>query len=74
MSLAEKIRRRLCCLSHIINLSVRSLLDPTSFEFVIAAKELEIDESTLKRTSYAWQATRLLGKLHRLVKYVLASP
>jgi hypothetical protein len=74
ISPVEATARRLRCFGYIINLSTRSLLDPTDSEFVVAAEELEIDESTLKRASYAWQETRSLGKLYRLVKYVLASP
>lgn len=74
ISIEEATARRLRCFSHIINLSARSLLDPTGSEFVIAAEELEIDESTLERAASAWQSTGSLGKLHRLVKYILASP
>ena len=33
-----------------------------------------IDESTLERGASAWHVTRSLGKLHRLLKYILASP
>jgi hypothetical protein len=50
------------------------LLDPSDSEFVVAAEELEIDESALERDASAWQTTGSLGKLHMLVKYVLASP
>jgi hypothetical protein len=74
ISTTEAIERRLRYFSYIINLSARSLLNPTSFEFVITAKELKIDESTLKRAASAWQATGSLSKLYRLVKYILVSP
>jgi hypothetical protein len=74
ISTAELTARRLRCFGHILNLSARSLLDPSGSEFVVAAEELEIDESTLERDASTWQSTGSLGKLHKLVKYILASP
>ena len=74
ISTEEVQERRRRGLDHIINLSARSLLDPTGSESVVAAEELEIDESTLERAASAWQVTGPLGKLHRLLKYILASP
>jgi hypothetical protein len=74
ISTAEVTARRLRCIGHIINLSARSLLDPSGSELVIAARELEIDDLTLNRNAYSWQSTGSLGKLHRLIKYILASP
>jgi hypothetical protein len=50
------------------------LLDPLRSELVIAAEELEIDELIKDRDADAWQSIGSLGKLHRLIKYVLASP
>jgi hypothetical protein len=70
----EITARRLRCIGHIINLSARSLLDPSRSELVIAAEELEIDELIKDRDADAWQSIGSLGKLHRLIKYVLASP
>jgi hypothetical protein len=74
ISTAEVTARRLRCIGHIINLSARSLLDPSGSELVIAAGELEIDDLTLNRNACSWQSTGSLGKLHRLIKYILASP
>lgn len=71
ISTAEATARRLRCFGHIINLAARSLLDPTGSELTIAASELEIDELI---SATAWQSTPALSKLHKLVKYILASP
>lgn len=71
ISTAEATARRLRCFGHIINLAARSLLNPTGSELTIAASELEIDELI---SATAWQSTPALSKLHKLVKYILASP
>ena len=74
ISTAEATARRLRCFGHIINLSARSLLDPSSSELTVAAEELEIDQIATGRDALTWQATGSLGKLYKLVKYILASP
>lgn len=74
VSAAEITARRLRCIGHIIHLSARSLLDPSRSELVIAAEELELDDLTKDRDGEGWASTGSLGKLHRLVKYILASP
>ena len=74
ISTAEATARRLRCIGHIINLAARSLLDPSSSEVVVAAEELEIDQIAPGSDASRWFASRSLGKLHRLVKYILASP
>ena len=68
ISTTEVIARRLRCFGHILNLSARSLLDPTESEFTIAVEELDIDNAS------GWQPSGSLGKLHLLIKYILASP
>jgi hypothetical protein len=66
--------RRLRCFGHIVNLAAQSLLDPSARELAVAAAELEIDEEAYERSIDAWHAKGPLGKVCRLVKYVLASP
>jgi hypothetical protein len=63
--------RRLWCLGHIINLSAGSLLDPTASERAVAASELDIDEFT---SADSWHSAGSIGKLQKLVKYILESP
>jgi hypothetical protein len=70
----EITSRRLRCLGHIINLAARSLLQPTYAEAITTAEELDIDESTLISSATLWESKGPLGKLHRVIKYVLASP
>jgi hypothetical protein len=74
LSSKEQTARRLRCMGHIINLSAHSLLDPSGSELAIASEELEIAEEVYARAAATWQAQGSLGKLHRLVKYILASP
>jgi hypothetical protein len=71
ISTAEATARRLRCFGHIINLSARSLLDPSSPELTVAIAELEMEGFGDAST---WQPTGSLLKLHNLVKYILASP
>ena len=70
LSTQQATGRRLRCFGHIINLAARALLDPSSAELKVAAGELEDDAYA----SSAWQSIGSLGKLHKLVKYILASP
>ena len=71
ISEGEILGRRLRCLGHIINLSARSLLDPTASECAVAASELDIDDIT---SADPWHSNGPIGKLHKLIRYVLASP
>jgi hypothetical protein len=64
--------RRLRCFGYIVNLAARALLDPSSAELEVAAGELE--EDAVYSSASAWQSIGSLGKLHKLVKYILASP
>jgi hypothetical protein len=66
--------RRLRCFGHIINLAAQALLDPSAYELTVAITELEMDEFAYERSLAAWHKDGPLGKMHRLVKYVLASP
>jgi hypothetical protein len=69
--------RRLRCLGHIINVAASSVLDPSLPELRTAITELEMDQSIVEdvaREKVSWQSKGPLGKLHRLVKYILASP
>ncbi len=68
--------RRLRCFGHIVNLSAQSLLATTSAEARVAARELEAigdDEEGGEAVGARWIHAGPLGKLQRLVKYVLAS-
>ena len=47
ISTEEVTTRRLRYFSYIVNLSTRSLLNPSGSKFVVTTKELEIDESSL---------------------------
>ena len=70
----EIVARRLRCFGHIINLAAQALLDPTATEMAIAVRDLEIDGLTPEDVVPFWQSTGPLAKLHRLIKYILASP
>lgn len=74
ISAVDITARRLRCIGHIINLSARSLLDPSGSELAIATEELDFEETAVERAATTWQSTGSLGKLHRLIKYILASP
>ena len=74
ISAVDATTRRLRCIGYIINLSARALLDASGSELAVASKELDIEEEVRERAAATWQATGSLGKLHRLVKYILASP
>ncbi len=68
--------RRLRCFGHIVNLSAQSLLATTGAEARAAALELEgvgDDEEGGEAVRARWIHAGPLGKLQRLVKYVLAS-
>ena len=70
----EVVARRLRCFGHIINLAAQALLDPTAAEAAIAVRDLEINGLTPEDVVPFWQSTGPLAKLHRLIKYILASP
>ena len=67
--------RRLRCFGHIVNLCAQSLLSASDVEAKKATEELEFDEEAdvFVRTTRIWLSQGPLGKLHRVVKYVLAS-
>ncbi len=68
--------RRLRCFGHIVNLAAQSLLATTGSEARAAAYKLESigdDEEGGEAVRARWIHAGPLGKLQRLVKYVLAS-
>lgn len=68
--------RRLRCFGHVVNLAAQSLLATTGTEARVAARELEVigdDEEGSEAVGARWIHAGPLGKLQRLVKYVLAS-
>jgi hypothetical protein len=66
--------RRLRCFGHIVNLAAQSLLAGRNAELKKAQEELEIDDEDYGHQSRRWIHQGPLGKVQRLVKYVLASP
>jgi hypothetical protein len=72
LSTQQATQRRLRCFGHIINLAARALLDPSNAELEVAAGELDFEDALASAS--AWQSFGSLGKLHKLVKYILASP
>jgi hypothetical protein len=66
--------RRLRCFGHIVNLAAQSLLAGRDAELKKAQEELEIDDEDYGHQSRRWIHQGPLGKVQRLVKYVLASP
>jgi hypothetical protein len=69
----DVVGRRLRCFGHIINLAAQSMLAASDAEKKKAKDELGIDDGAWKKASKEWLAKGPLGKLHRLVKYVLGS-
>lgn len=72
--------RRLRCFGHIVNLAAQSLLTTTGAEAKKAARELESieddaedEEGDTEEVRARWMHSGPLGKLQRLVRYVLAS-
>jgi hypothetical protein len=66
--------RRLRCFGHIINLAAQSLLAGSDAEKRRVKEELEFDDVDFDHQSARWIHQGPVGKLQRLVKYVLASP
>jgi hypothetical protein len=68
--------RRLRCFGHIINLAAQSLLAGSDSEYSKASQEVEVEpeEEEFHCKAARWIHSGPLGKLQRLIKYVLASP
>jgi hypothetical protein len=66
--------RRLRCFGHIVNLAAQSLLAGSDAEKKRAKEELELTEGDFEVEAARWIHQGPLGKVQRLVKYVLASP
>ena len=75
---AQIAARRLRCFDHVVNLAAQSLLAATESESQVAAAEAaEQSADGLQSVLSAGKSFinhGPLGKLHRIIKYVLASP
>ncbi|KAK3614229.1 hypothetical protein LTR22_027858 [Elasticomyces elasticus] len=68
------VGRSLRCFGHVVNLAAQSLLAASDADKKKAQMDLEMSGSLeLKKRAKSWIEPGPLGKLHRLVKYVLAS-
>jgi hypothetical protein len=65
--------RRLRCFGHIVNLAAQSLLAGSDAEKRRVKEELEFDDFDFDHQSARWIHQGPVGKLQRLIKYILAS-
>ena len=65
--------RSLRCFGHIVNLAAQSMLAASDAETKKAQMDLGIDDGEFKKRGKYWIQSGPLGKVHLLVKYVLAS-
>jgi hypothetical protein len=73
VALKDRQQRRLRCFGHIVNLAAQSLLSASDSEARQAKDDLDLDDIEFERAARAWRMKGPLGKVHRVVKYILGS-
>lgn len=74
MSKKQRLRRRLRCFGHIVNLCRQAFIIGRDAEKICRELEAAYKEGDLKRIGEAWRKRGAIGRLHNIVRYIRASP
>ncbi len=74
MSQKQRLRRRLRCFGHIVNLCAQAFIVGKDAEKICRDLEAAYREGDLKRIGELWRKRGAIGRLHNIVRYIRASP
>ena len=74
MSQKQRLRRRLQCFGHIVNLCAQAFIVGKDAEKICRDLEAAYREGDLKRIGELWRKRGAIGRLHNIVRYIRASP
>ena len=70
----QRLRRRLRCFGHIVNLCAQTLIVGKDAEKISRDLESAYREGDMKRIGELWRKRGAIGKLQNIVRYIRASP
>jgi len=74
MSKKQRLRRRLRCFGHIVNLCAQAFIIGKDAEKICRDLEAAYREGDLKRIGELWRKRGAIGRLHNIIRYIRASP
>jgi hypothetical protein len=74
MNKKQRVRRRLRCFGHIVNLCAQAFIMGKDADSVCKDLESAYREGDLSRIGELWKRRGAIGKLHNVVRYIRASP
>jgi hypothetical protein len=70
----QRLRRRLRCLGHIINLCAQAFLVGKDADKICKELEAAYRDGDMKKIGELWQKKGAIGRLHNIIRYIRASP
>lgn len=74
MTKKQRLRRRLRCLGHIINLCAQAFLVGQDADKICKELESAYRDGDMKNIGELWRKRGAIGRLHNIVRYIRASP
>lgn len=74
MSKKQRLRRRLRCFGHIVNLCAQAFIIGKDAEKICRDLEAAYREGDLRRIGELWRKRGAIGRLHNIIRYIRASP
>ena len=74
MSQKQRLRRRLRCFGHIVNLCAQAFIIGKDAEKICRDLKAAYREGDLKQIGELWRKRGAIGRLHNIVWYIRASP
>jgi len=74
MSKKQRLRRRLGCFGHIVNLCTQAFIIGKDAEKICRDLEAAYREGDLKRIGELWRKRGAIGRLYNIIRHIRASP
>jgi hypothetical protein len=74
MNAKQRLRRRLRCLGHVVNLAAQALLFGKQSQETLDELEFAYRKRDFEAIAKAWRKQGVLGRLHNIVRYIRMTP